>query len=191
VADNFRTLYCDPGEDFGWCVGVDFKLISRGITKMWETVHEVADDLENLLLSPADHRATIFNNCDSGYAIDDVDPDLFRLPVGRIVCEDFRIYPWKAKSLTFNPVRTARAIGALTYLAQRHGIPFVLQPAAIKKAAVAAGAEELFDSPRHENRHSNDAIMHFTYFTATELRGISIPVPNEGVQGQDDGGVDD
>lgn len=100
-------------------------------------------------------------------------------PIGRIVCEDFRIYPWAMKSLAWDRVRTARVIGALTFMARVMEIPFVLQPAAIKKAAVAAGAEELYYRPLRENRHQNDAIQHYVFFTNVELMGVSLPTGTE------------
>src|SRR5688572_1169637 len=95
--EDFRTLYCDPGEDFGWCVGVGLQLISRGIEKMWETVDQVGDEFEYSHEYGID---TIFSRPDP-YGIDGVDPKLFELPVKRIVCEDFRIYPWKIRELKF------------------------------------------------------------------------------------------
>ena len=183
MSDDFLTFYADPGEDFGWCLGHNNRLVARGILKMWETAHELADKIENDL--------GVFADTESPYLCDGVDPELMKRYIGRIVCEDFRIYPWKVKALKFNPVRTARVIGALTFLAQRHSIELVLQPASIKSTAVAGGAEELFDTPLHENRHSNDAIMHFVYYQGTTARGIDVAVPNDGVQGKDDGGVDD
>lgn len=102
--------------------------------------------------------------------------DFEDLQIGRIVCEDFRIYPWAAKQLAWDRVRTARVIGALTFMCRVKDIPFVLQPAAIKEAARAAGAEELYYRPLHENRHQNDAIQHFVFFTNTELLGVKLPV---------------
>ena len=182
TTEDFLTLYCDPGEDFGWAVACGFTLLSRGIEKMWPTVDEIGSWAEG-------ETEPWF--LDVPYRFDDRPDDLYKLPLKRIVCEDFRIYPWKVKALKFNPVRTARAIGGITYISRRYGIPLVLQPAAIKSAAHAAGVEELYDHPLHENRHSNDALQHFVFFTQTELRGAKLEVPNEGVQGLDDGGVDD
>jgi hypothetical protein len=181
--DAFLTFYADPGEDFGWCIGHNHRLVARGILKMWETADELADKIESEVGAFAYAE-------DNPWLCDGVDPELLKLPIGRIVCEDFRIYPWKIKALKFNPVRTARVIGALTFIARRHGIDFVLQPAAIKDTSLKGGAAELFDTPLHENRHSNDAIMHFVFYTQVTAQGRTMPVPNEGVQGKDDGGVD-
>lgn len=171
--EDFLTFYADPGEDFGWAVGCGYVLLSRGIEKMWTTVDEV--------LAWAEGVPDPFF-LDEAYRYDERPEKLYSLPLGRIVCEDFRIYPWKAKALKFDPVRTARAIGGLQLISRRHRIPLVLQPAAIKKAAQSGGAEELYDYPVHENRHSNDAIQHYTFFTQTELGGAKIDVPNEGVE---------
>jgi len=89
-------------------------------------------------------------------------------PLGAIVCEDWSLYPWviKTGALDFDKCRTARGIGALTLIARIAGIPFILQGADIKDGAKAAGAEELFLHPLHENRHQNDAIMHGAFYIA-------------------------
>lgn len=172
MTEDFLTLYNDPGEDFGWAVGCGTKLVSRGIIKMWTMADVIWDSLLNgmatsELLLPA-------------YVRDGVDvEDYERMEIKRFVVEDFRIYPWAAKELAWDRVRTARVIGALTFMARQKEIPLILQPAAIKSAAVAAGAEELFDSPLYENRHSNDAIMHFVYYTSSELLGLNLPVQAE------------
>lgn len=170
MTEDFLTFYADPGEDFGWALGCGTTLVSRGITKMWDTADELwlalNDGVEASCLMDEDFlRDEIKWSSYGGKAIQ------------RIVCEDFRIYPWKAKELAWDRVRTARVIGALTFMARLKGIPFILQPAAIKEGAVAAGAEELYDRPLYENRHSNDAIQHFTFYTATEMLGLNIPVP--------------
>jgi hypothetical protein len=169
-SEEFRTLYCDPGEDFGWCQGVGTTLISGGTEKMWT----MADQIWEALNNPSDP----YNDLNSpDFLRDGVDPELALLPIKRIVCEDFRIYPWKAKELAWDRVRTARVIGAVTFMARVHQIPLILQGANIKAAAQAAGAEELYYRPLRENRHCNDAIQHFVFFTNVELMGINLPVP--------------
>lgn len=107
-----------------------------------------------------------------GYARKGVTAEENSGPIGRIVCEDWRLYPNKLKQLKWDQCRTARVIGALTFMARVKQIPLVLQPAAIKDAAQAAGAEELYYKPLRENRHQNDAIQHFVFFTQTELLGL-------------------
>lgn len=175
--EDFLTFYGDPGETFGWCLGRDTLLLGGGMTPMWNC----ADDMWQKLNDPA---AESEDNAllDPGLLRSGVDPALLHLPIGRIVLEDFRIYPWKVKALRFDPVRTARIIGAFTFMAREKSIPLVFQPAAIKDAAQRAGAEELYVHPVYENRHHNDAIQHFVFFTHTELRGNRLIVPNEGVE---------
>jgi hypothetical protein len=170
VTEDFLTFYADPGEDFGWAVGCGTTLVSRGITKMWTTA-----DILWEALNDGPSSTELLSDV---YLRDDVNfEDYGSMEIKRIVCENFRIYPWAAKDLAWDEVRTARVIGAMTFMARLKNIPFITQPAAIKAAAVAAGAEELFDRPLHENRHSNDAIMHYTFYTATELLGLAMPVP--------------
>jgi len=164
--EKFRTLYCDPGEDFGWAVGRHTSLLAAGTGKLWTIVDEVWDLIEN----PAS-TDNIFNDEENRRAGTEADYS----PIGRIVCEDFRIYPWKARDLKWDRVRTARGIGALTFMCRLKEIEFVLQPASIKAAAQAAGAEELYYRPLRENRHQNDAIQHFVFYTNTELMGLPLP----------------
>lgn len=170
MGEQFRALYCDPGEDFGWCMGLGTKLLAAGTDKMWP----MADDIWDALNNPQ-NTANALNS--DAYIRAGVDPEDMTLPIGRVVCEDFRIYPWKAKELSWDPVRTARVIGAITFMCRTLTIPLIFQGANIKAAAVAAGAEELFYRPLRENRHQNDAIMHHSYYVATELMGMNIPIP--------------
>jgi hypothetical protein len=172
--DDFVTFYGDPGETFGWALGLDTKLLGGGMTPMWS----MADDLWGKLNNPyVENDLT-----DPGLLRKDVDPDVLLLPIKRVVLEDFRIYPWKLKALKFDPVRTARIIGAITFMCRLLSIELVFQPAAIKDAAQKAGAEELYIRPLHENRHHNDAVQHFVFYTHTEMRGHKLIVPNQGVQ---------
>lgn len=173
VQEDFRTVYCDPGEDFGWCVGRGTRLLSAGTEKMWATAHELWAALNN-----SDDPSLMFNSM--SYARIGVEEDEMRAPINRVVCEDFRIYPWVARQggLDYDPVRTARVIGAITFMCQQLHIPFITQGANIKAAAQAAGAEELYYRPLHENRHQNDAIQHFVFYTNVKLLGIPLPVPD-------------
>jgi hypothetical protein len=183
VDEKFLTLYCDPGEDFGWCMGKGCALLAAGTEKMWTMADyiwqkindprgdeaQVAPLVQNVLVNPL----SVGGWCRTG-----VDPELMKLPIGRIVCEDFRIYPWEAESLAFDQVRTARVIGAITFMCRLHSIPLIFQGANIKAAAQAAGAEEFYYRPLKENRHQNDAIQHYVFYTNVELMGVALPVPD-------------
>src|ERR1044072_5647259 len=166
--ENFLTLYVDPGETTGWCLARDTKLLSSEQCPMWDFADEVWEALNSNI-----------DTClyDPGFLRNDEDEELLRtLPLGRVVCEDFRLYPhvMRTGALDWNPVRTARLIGALTFMCRLHDVPFILQPAAIKPDAEAAGAKELYVTPVYENRHQNDAIQHFVYYYNTEILGIKL-----------------
>ena len=83
--------------------------------------------------------------------------------------------------MAWDQCRTARLIGALSFMARLHDIPFILQPASIKDAAKAAGAEELYYKPVTENRHQNDAIQHFVFYTNSVLMDLNLSARNNGV----------
>lgn len=141
-------LTIDPGETTGWSVWTGTDLVKAGQHDLWDFIDLVDEWLSD------ERRPPAFGGADTQ-----------RLRA--VVCEDWCLYPWAAQSLIWNRQRTVRGIGALTLLGRQHTIPFLLQPAKIKEAAVAAGGEELFLTPRHENRHANDAILHGTFYLAT------------------------
>ena len=181
MSEDFLTFYADPGEDFGWCLGHGPVLLSAGTEKMWTVVDAVLAAVKNpsddsYIRSPEQAR--------SG-----VDLAKLGLPIGRIVCEDWRLYPNKLKHLKWDRCRTARAIGGLELIVRMFGLDYVLQPASIKEAAQSAGAEEFYYRPLRENRHQNDAIQHFVFFTHT--RGMQDPykllgIPNNVQEGGDE-----
>lgn len=86
--------------------------------------------------------------------------------ISAMVIEQWQLYPWELQNLAWDQCRTARAIGALTLLCRQYGIKLIFQGADIKNGAIAAGAEAMFLEPVHENRHSNDAIMHGVFYVA-------------------------
>jgi hypothetical protein len=160
--EDFLTLYCDPGEDFGWALGHGLTLVLAGTSKMWDVPREFWQELET---GSSDLTNTVRLR-------EGVDPSVLNLPIGRVVCEDWRLYPDKMKALAWDQCRTARVIGALKFICSHWDIPFILQPAAIKAQAQAAGAREFYYTPLHENRHQNDAIQHFVFYTQTELLNL-------------------
>lgn len=157
-----KWLAVDPGEDTGFSVWDGQELIEADTEKMWE----FGDAVFRAVFQP--YTGEVFP-----------EEDLANKFVGikRIVVEDWRIYPWEAKrgAMNWDQCRTARLIGALTIIARQAGLEFKLQPAKIKERAEAAGAEALFSSPLHENRHANDSIRHGIYYLAIERGAVEIP----------------
>lgn len=162
VNEDFRTIYCDPGEDFGWALGKGKKLLAGGTDKLWI----VLDDISAALKDPS---LGMFAEGGIPDLREGVDPAENTGRIGRIVSEDWALYPDKLRFMKWDRCRTARGIGAMTMLTRDHMIPMVLQPAAIKKDALLAGAEQLFYKPLRPNRHANDAIQHFVYFVQVEM----------------------
>jgi hypothetical protein len=185
VEEDFLTLYCDPGEDFGWCVGKGLSLLAAGTEKMWSMADAIWDKIHDPAPGPTSTHIAVYQESVNPLSADThirkgIDPELMKLPIGRVVCEDFRIYPWEARkgSLDWDPVRTARVIGAITFMCRLYHIPLRFQGADIKEAAQAAGAEELYYRPLTENRHQNDAIQHFVFYTNVELLQLPMLVPD-------------
>lgn len=159
------TLFVDPGEDTGWCIARGPLLLGASTTKLWS----FGDDVWAALAAQKDPELyTAYSELldpEAAWVLDGREEHV-GLPIKRIVCEDWKLYPWKVKSLGWDQCRTARLIGSLTQASRFFGLEFVLQGAAIKDEAQRCGAEEFYYRPLHENRHQNDAIQHYAYYTA-------------------------
>ncbi len=129
----------DPGEDAGWALWDDTRLLDAGTFKLWELIDKLSDAVGSAVI------------------VDESDP---WQRIEKFVIEDWALYPWKLKEMAWDKCRTARGIGALELIGRSANIPIDLQPAKIKESAISGGARELFRRPLHENRHANDAIMH-------------------------------
>ena len=159
---DFLTLFVDPGEDTGWCVARGPLLLGAGTTKLWS----FGDDVWAALSSQDGRGQTTYSELidpEAAWVLDGREEHV-GLPYQQIVVEDWRLYPWKLKSLGWDQCRTARLIGSLTQAARFFGLDFHLQPASIKEQAMIAGAEEFFYRPLHENRHQNDSLMHWVWY---------------------------
>lgn len=140
----------DPGETVGWAIWQDKNRVEAGQTRMWDFI----DELDRWATANAGPEG------DSPFtAADEWEPRSYD-SLDFIVMEDWVLYEWEAQNLIWDRQRTVRAIGAIELIGRQNGVPLELQGADIKEAAKAAGAEELFLSPVHENRHANDATMH-------------------------------
>ena len=144
-----KFLSVDPGDSVGYAVWSDDELCEAGTAS--------AEDFEAAFAAALGV---------GGPSDDEGDPALVAQLRGarHVVIEDWVIYPWKARELSWDPCRTARLIGAMALVCRLAGIPYTLQPAKIKEQAEAAGAEHLFLSPLDENRHANDAMRHGVYY---------------------------
>ena len=176
VIEDFRTAYFDPGEDFGWCLGRGTRLLAAGTDKMREIEEVTWYSLEG------ETGGGYFCAPDAGgYLREETQDELDRpeeeCRIGRIVMENWRLYPEALQRLAWDECRTARVIGAIQFMARLHDVPCILQPALIKPAAQAAGCESFYYEPHHENRHQNDAIQHWRFYTVTELLGVKLPMP--------------
>lgn len=155
-----KLLTFDPGESTGYATfDVDEKPTGR-----YELLDAGTADLEVVQFSLAAALGVPLTD----YYGDAAHGELIEKWVGveHVAFEDFVIYPHKAQELIGDYVRTARLIGVIEFLATAADIPYTPQLAReAKSPAEAAGAEELFLSPLHENRHANDAIRHGVYWT--------------------------
>lgn len=141
-----RWLTVDPGEETGLSIWEDDKLVEAQQMPLWEFIDWLGAT-QGLVPGAGPGPEGMFN---------------------LVVCEDWALYPWMTEKLAWDKCRTARGIGAVTFICRHTGTDLVFQPAAIKDGAVGAGAEVHFLRPRHPNRHANDAIMHGVYYLAMQ-----------------------
>lgn len=150
-------LCIDPGETTGWSlwdqegdlVWADQTPMAKFGDLLWETMNREGN--EN------DFRKAVSWG-------EDVEVE----KIIAVICEEWQLYPWiiAAGGLDFDKCRTARLIGAITFMCRVHGVSIEFQGADIKPAAVEAGAEALYLEPVHENRHANDSIQHGVFYKA-------------------------
>lgn len=74
-----------------------------------------------------------------------------------IVCEDFVLYPKKARYLIYDRFKTVKVIGVIEYVASLHDIPVVLQMASLGKSIKLRRIGGL-------SRHAHDATRHAIYY---------------------------
>lgn len=168
-----RWITVDPGEDCGLSVWENDRLIMGYTLKM-----EVVDLMLHYALLTSRSNPSRVKFLKLYPEVEDFFEQVAKpdFKITRIVCEDWKLYPWvmytpdgrATHALDFDQCRTARLIGAITHVARLAGIPVNLQGADIKETAVAAGAEQLYYKPLHENRHQNDAIQHGVYWLVIE-----------------------
>src|SRR4051794_11394281 len=116
TTEGFRTLYVDPGETTGWAMGNGLVLLASGQEDLWPFADAV-------LAACADPDAQTF--LAQGQIPDlrqGIDPAANSGPIGRIVCEDWRLYPWQLHNMKWDPCRTARLIGALTLVTRAYSL---------------------------------------------------------------------
>jgi hypothetical protein len=87
-------------------------------------------------------------------------------PVGQIVMEDFKIYPWMANKLSFDPVPSCRVIGCVETGARRRGVPIRYQMAQHAKEIMKDSVlEQMFNiKARNHSKHGMDAMRHAVFF---------------------------
>lgn len=153
-----KWVTCDPGESTGYAVWKGNTLVHAGTVELWQFVRALGYDVIQ----------------DQPGLWEGLDQEVYSRVQGwgRLVMEDWHLYRDKAQALIGDAQDTVRGIGALQFICQALDRPYTLQPAAIKSAAVTAGAEDLFLRPLHDNRHANDAIMHGVYYAGMQGKGI-------------------
>lgn len=168
-AKRVRWVTVDPGEDCGLSIWEDNRLIYGCTLKMG-----VVGPLFHALLVGVDGEVEEFLR-DYPEA-EDFMQQVVGYDIERVVCEDWKLYPWvmytdtgrATHALDFDQCRTARLIGKIELCCLLSETSLYLQGADIKETAVAAGAENLYYKPLHENRHQNDAIQHGVFYTVIE-----------------------
>jgi hypothetical protein len=82
----------------------------------------------------------------------------------RLVVEEFRLYPGKAKALSWSPMLTAEMIGALKWVAEQQGVVVVMQGADVKVPTRRQLKARGIVPYSREGGHANDALLHAYHF---------------------------
>lgn len=84
-----------------------------------------------------------------------------------LVVEEFRLYPWMARSLGWNPMQPSQVIGAIKAWVAKCGyeIEYIEQPASVRKPA-QTHTRKMEKSPMFRGKpHARDALRHAVWYT--------------------------
>lgn len=82
-----------------------------------------------------------------------------------LIIEEFRLYPWKAASLSFARMATSEMVGALKYLAATAGVPWVEQGASVMQPTLAQARQRGTLLPAAAaGRHAAAAELHLLHY---------------------------
>lgn len=135
--DHRRVLALDPGETTGFAYFMDRELITSGQLPTGSTLRAVP------ILE--------------GEIFDEFSPDV-------IVCEEYRIYQWRAKHHAGSDLHTARLIGVIECLCVQQHIPIRKQSAHIAKEFCTDAKLKDWGMYVAGQRHARDAIRHACYY---------------------------
>lgn len=96
-------------------------------------------------------------------ALRDAWPDT-KLPI-IAVCEDYKVYAWKATDHSWNNLHTAKLIGAIEYQCIAMGVPLVYQMAGQAKAWATDEKLKLWGLYESGLKHGRDAVRHLTSYS--------------------------
>lgn len=100
---------------------------------------------------------------------------LKRLPdtVEAIICEDFKLYPWKSMQQAWSQLDTVRLIGVIEYWCAMHGKVLVFQNPSVKTIAYKWAGIAV---PKNKDMtHETDAYVHGVYY----LQSIGVRTPQQ------------
>ena len=80
-----------------------------------------------------------------------------------IVCEEFRLYPWKAQQPGFSTLETVEIIGTIKWLCKQHQTELQMQPATIKNPTFAIMNKRNI-ALQGKNQHERDAEAHAYHY---------------------------
>lgn len=88
-----------------------------------------------------------------------------------LICEDYRLFPWKAKEQSWSSLETVRIIGAIEYYAWLNKVEIVLQEPKIKKIGYLWAG--ITPPKNHALSHETDAYVHGVYYL--QSKGVRYP----------------
>lgn len=135
---NNRIIALDPGETTGYAIfeGISLKHCSMIKTP---TVYEGVKELQPILIKD------ITLEC-------------------AIVCEDYRVYGWKAQSHINEELHTPKLIGAIETMCMLRSKDVHKQTAHVAKTFADDAKLRFWGLHQKGMRHANDAIRHALYF---------------------------
>lgn len=90
------------------------------------------------------------------------------------VVERFSLYPWKARSLSFNECLPAQIVGAIKSYSYRQHLNLIFQNAGLVKGAITDEfLKQINWTEKLKNKHERDAAKHALYYLIRKGRWIN------------------
>lgn len=162
-----RLLCLDPGETLGWSTIICPPIASQAV------VSSLDGSAPEVRFSRS-FRAGQFSCVPYEKGIDNIGALITQEQPDRIVCEDYKVYSWKAASHSWNELYTPKLIGTIQTLGHLLNLPLKFQMAQLAKGFVTDNKLREWNmyGATKGMKHARDSLRHGLYYLLFEHKKV-------------------